>query len=162
MPTEFTSSQSWRIRGALWSLLYFASAWSSGEKRLAFKSLPQKLECSFTFCLGLWLVLNCIRHGSLVSDGGWNDQNCLYGYSWPVDKLTVSCLYKTKYWYWQSKHCNELWSDWGLPISALCFRSWTHAYMGWDGLLVNRGRAGLQHWLEFFHPGKLTNDVCLV
>lgn len=160
---------SWRIKRAPWSLLV---SQSSGEMCLAFRFLPLKPECSFKFCLGLWhTALDCIRHGSVVSDGGWNHRNCSDSYSRPVDKPTVSCLYKAKYWYWHNKQCSELWSVWGLPLSTPVFRSWTHTCMHinththrlmWDSLLASRGRAGLLHWLVFFHPGKLMDDVCLV
>lgn len=143
----------------------FASAWSSGEMCLAFRFLSLKPECGFKFCLGVWLMaLDCIRHGSVVSYGGWNHRNCLDSYSWPVDKLTVSCLYKAKYWYWHNKHCNELWSDWGLPLSTQCFgHEHTHTHrLVWDSLLASRGSWTLTDWLVFFHPGKLMDDVCLV
>lgn len=64
------------------------------------------------------MPLDCIRHGSVVGDGGWNHRNCLESCSRAVDKLTVSCLYKAEYWYWHKQQHSELWWDWGFPLSS--------------------------------------------
>lgn len=100
--------------------------------RLVFRFLSLKPECSFKVWLGLWLMpLDCISHGSRVDSGGGNHCDCFDSYSWPVDKLTVSCLCKGKYWCWFSKQSVKLWSDF-LTLLSVC-RSWahTHTHAGW-------------------------------
>lgn len=146
----------------------FASARSSGEMCLAFRFLSLNPEHGFKFCLGGSLTHSTGLHQTWFSSQWWWMKSLKLPRQFIHDLLTSSLQVVFIKQSIDTGTINSSVNCGQTEVSRfLLTQKHTHTHthtlrLMWDSLLASHGRAGLLHWLVFFHPGKLMDDVCLV